>query len=454
MNLALRLGLALLVLAGVGAFMSSIGQVFRVGPLAAVPLIVWVPIAVSWIVLVLQHRGSSERLWRLPTALFRGGILAGVAAILAVHGGLLLAAPPEMTVIRRLFLASLNAALYELGIVLLASLAAFALSRSLLRPALVNTRPPPGARDITLRTRFVVATTGALLVDFELTPDETLESFLAIAFALVAFAAIIGWLVGDDAARGVEAVTRRIRELSIATEPPREMPVIAADEVGDLALAANELERRMRRDEAVSAARGERERVARELHDGVAKSVSVLALEASALAHQADPEMRRRLGRIEHLARVLAEELRAIVQEVRANPGDMSFEQLLRGVAEKHPGAAFAFEGDLDRADTLARFETLRILEEALRNAERHADATHVTALVAVADGQLRLEVQDDGKGIGELSWEDLADSGHFGLVGMRERAALLDGDLRLERRATGGTRVVVELPLRRERDR
>ncbi len=459
-KVGLRLGAVLLGLAAVGAFVSEIGQGVREAETEATPLAVWAPVAIAWLWLVSKHVQSAQGLWLLPSALFRYSVAVGSAAVVIVHLPEFRVAVVDATAKGGLFAAALDAALYELGVVALASLAAFAVSRSFLRPFLIGTRPPVGARDITLRTRFVVATTGAAFatagtllsvsVDFAATPPYALESFLATAAALVLFAAIIGWLVGDDAARGVEAVTRRMRELATARDAPLEMPVIAADEVGDLALAASELERRVRREEAESAARLERERVARELHDGVAKSVSVLALEVSALAAQAEGATRQRLGRIEHLARALAEELRAIVQDFRGQDRE-PFEWSLRRVVAEHAGVALSLEGDLERVDTLARFETLRILDEALRNAERHAEATRILARVAVADGHLRLVVEDDGKGLEAFSWEDTAASGHFGLVGIRERAALLDGELTLEPAEGRGTRLVVEVPLRRE---
>ncbi len=462
MNVGLRLALLLIGLAAVGAFVSTIGQGFREAAAEATPLAVWVPVTIAWLWLVARHRRWPEGPWLLPSALFRYSIAVGGAAVVIAHLPALRAAVADPESTRGLFAATLDSALYELGVVALASLAAFAASRSLLRSSLIGTRPPVGARDITLRTRFIVATTGAafatagtllsVLVDFSLTPTATLASFLATAGALVLFAAVIGWLVGDDAASGVEAVTRRMRELAAARDAPLEMPVIAADEVGDLTLAANELERRIRHQEAESAARAERERVARELHDGVAKSVSVLALEASALAGHADPATRQRLARIEHLSRALAEELRAIVQDFRTQADREPFDRSLRRIVSEHAGVALSLEGDLERVGTLARFETLRILDEALRNAERHADATRVSARVAVGDSHLRLVVEDDGKGVGLLSWDELATRGRFGLVGMRERATLLDGELTLEPVASGGTRVVVEVPLRKGR--
>ncbi len=418
--------------------------------------LVWAGMGALWITLAWRQGGSTAGLWNLPSSIFRATLALGTAAILLGRVTALLA---ETGPRPELLASALEAVLYQLGVVALSSLAAFALARSLVRPVLLGTSPPLGARDISVRTRYVVATAGAsfatagilldVVIDFDTTPGPLLFGFLTTAAVLVTFSAAIGWLVGDDAARALDAVTHRMLELAHADRAARvRMPVVTADELADLTLAAAELEQRIRRDEAAAATTAERERIARELHDGVAKSVSALSLEAASLAAHAPEELRQRLSRIEHLAGLLAEELRAIVHDFRTPAGAGAFGEALRRTAAAHPNATLEIEGDIDRIGMLARFEVLRILEEAVRNVERHAAATHVTARVAVDDGRLRLIVEDDGKGIGPLSWSELAATGHFGLVGMRERAHLLDGEVRVERRPGGGTRVALEVPL------
>ena len=451
--------MVLVALAVIAGMISALGADPRAARFAPAPVAVWVPIAAAWLWLLFRKGRSIEALWVLPSALFRYSLVIGAAIVTVAHLSALQQVFAGGSVDRGVLALTLDAALYELALIALASLAAFAVSRSLLRPIVMGTRPPIGARDLTLRTRFVVATTGAafatagtllsLIVDFQATPDQLLMAFLVTAIALIAFAALIGWLVGDDAASAIEVVTQRVRELG--SDRSLTVPVVAADEVGDLALATNELEARIRREEAEAAGRLERERVARELHDSVAKSVSVLALEAASLAAQADPGTRAKLDRLERLARALAEELRAIVRDMRAAGEREPFEASLRRLASQHPAAGIQLDGDLERVNTLARFETLRILDEALSNAERHADADRVTARLAVNNGHMQLVVEDDGRGIGELRLDELVDRGHFGVVGMRERAAILDGDLRFEQRKEGGTRVVLEVPLQKE---
>jgi signal transduction histidine kinase len=90
------------------------------------------------------------------------------------------------------------------------------------------------------------------------------------------------------------------------------------------------------------------------------------------------------------------------------------------------------------------------MIEEGLRNAERHAGATAIVARVALSDGHVHLEVEDNGRGIDtdDFHLEQLADQGRYGLIGIRERAELLRGTLTIERRPQGGTVVRVAFPL------
>ena len=415
-------------------------------------------ILIAWIALTTKSARSAHALWALPSDLFRAALVVGAAGVIVIRIATLLLAGPGTATPRTLVVTTIEDVLYGLGVVALVALAAFALARTVLRPALRERPAPQSARDITLRTRFLVASTGAsfstagvlldVLVDFERTSDAALVGYVLTATALVGFAATIGWFVGDDTARGIESVSARLRELASRGAAESTVPLLAADEIGELAAAAMEIERRLRREETTAAAAGERERIARELHDGVAKSVSVLALEAATIAGHAPDSLRPELARVERLARLLSEELRAIVTDVRSRDGDEPFEQSVRRVADRHPHIDLEIEGDLERIGPLARFEIMRMVEEGLRNAERHAGATEIVARVALIDGHVRLEVADNGRGIDDVPLERLAEEGRYGLIGIRERAELLRGSLTIERRPQGGTLVRVAFPL------
>jgi signal transduction histidine kinase len=459
-----RLGAVLTALAISGAIVATLPRALSTGgepPRSLLTDIVpSLAILIVWIALTTKSARSAHALWALPSDLFRGALVVGAASVIVVRVAILILLGPGTATSRTLIVTSIEDVLYGLGVVALGALAAFALARTVLRPALREPPPPASARDITLRTRFLVATTGAsfatagvlldVLVDFERTSDAALVGYLFTAAGLVGFAATIGWFVGDDTARGIESVSARLRELASRGSADSAVPLLAADEIGELAAAAMQIERRLRREETAAAAAGERERIARELHDGVAKSVSVLALEAATIAGHAPDALRPELARVEHLARLLSEELRAIVTDMRSRDGGEPFAESVQRVAGRHPDIDLEIEGDLERIGPLARFEILRMVEEGLRNAERHAGATAIVARVALRDGHVWLEVEDDGRGIDtdDFHFEQLADQGRYGLIGIRERAELLRGTLTIERRPQGGTLVRVAFPL------
>ena len=85
-----------------------------------------------------------------------------------------------------------------------------------------------------------------------------------------------------------------------------------------------------------------------------------------------------------------------------------------------------------------------RIAQEAVTNAVRHAEASHVSIVVSRRDGRCVLLVEDDGKG---MDLEEAMRSGRLGLVGMRERTEMLGGSLLVESSPGSGTTLVVELP-------
>ncbi|WP_240118475.1 sensor histidine kinase [Streptomyces sp. MUM 2J] len=218
--------------------------------------------------------------------------------------------------------------------------------------------------------------------------------------------------------------------------------------------------------EAVSA---ERARLAREMHDSVAKTLHGVALAAEGLAASAD---RMDPAGVEQQARVIAGSARRAAAEAR---------DLLRDLRTDtaHDAAAHLADPDvLHRLATLTRRFTsttgvpatyhltgaelaprlppgvtrqlLTIAGEALENAHRHAAPAHVDVTAGVQNGILHISVHDDGRGLPTgTTLDQLRRAGHFGLLGMVERAASVGARIRIGpgRRRTG-TEVRLELPL------
>jgi signal transduction histidine kinase len=107
--------------------------------------------------------------------------------------------------------------------------------------------------------------------------------------------------------------------------------------------------------------------------------------------------------------------------------------------------ALYADEAEL-QLDEAASTAVFRIIQEALTNIARHAEAAHVTVNVYRLDGELLLTVRDDGRGISAV---DMEKTGSLGLVGMRERVWGMQGEIVVASDEPTGTRIDVVLPIR-----
>ncbi len=209
-----------------------------------------------------------------------------------------------------------------------------------------------------------------------------------------------------------------------------------------------------RRNEIELAALRERERLAREMHDGLGHTLAALSvqLEAVQRLYRVDPERASaQVDALKALTRASMAELRSSLAGLRA-PGleDRSLEPALQALCaefEQRSGvkAVLALEGNSSSLPA-AVIETLwRVAQEALTNVEKHAGAQQVTLTLAAASYQVTLAVCDDGTGIptGLLPM-----NGHYGLVGMRERVEGLGGALQVTQPSGGGTCVDARIPL------
>ncbi|HEY8987002.1 MAG TPA: histidine kinase [Streptomyces sp.] len=222
---------------------------------------------------------------------------------------------------------------------------------------------------------------------------------------------------------------------------------------GEATEALAETRARLAAAEAVAA---ERARLAREMHDSLAKSLYGVALAAEALAAGADQPVREQAKSIAAAARQAAGESRELLTDLRDKEGEELdvLDELAARTADftTRTGLPATYRTTGDRLTVpvppaVAR-ELLTITAEALDNTHRHADATHVEVTAGVDDGVLRVTVHDDGKGLPPgTSLDALRGAGRYGLLGMTERAAALGA--RLSVGADGqGTEVRLELDL------
>lgn len=260
--------------------------------------------------------------------------------------------------------------------------------------------------------------------------------FLALALLLV-LGVVVAWTAGTT--------LRQRREYGQALRAQAELQAVTADRL----------------------------RIARELHDMVAHSIGVIAIQAGAGARVIDsrPEQARQaLGAIEAAGRQTLQGLRHMLGVLREPPA--------AGEPETGSGSPVGLAGlaDLDRLAATTTAAGLhvdvrrrgtprelppavdrcafRIVQESLTNVVRHAGARHCQVVLDYAPGELRVDITDDGHGTatgpaatGPATVTGSPGSG-YGIAGMRERAALLDGRLSAGPRPQGGFRVTAALPL------
>lgn len=224
--------------------------------------------------------------------------------------------------------------------------------------------------------------------------------------------------------------------------------------VGDLLGIAVERARMFERSARAGAAE-ERNRLAREIHDTLAQALSGIALRldtAEALLEEARGAGAAREAVSEALAitRSSLEEARRSVLDLRAAPleGRSLADALAARVDEAgaETDAEVRFEAVGAAAPLPARVEAgiFRIVQEALNNALRHAGADTIVVRLEVLPDRATVTVADDGRGFdaGRIDGE------RFGLIGLRERARLLDGELAIESEPGAGTRIEATVPL------
>ena len=225
--------------------------------------------------------------------------------------------------------------------------------------------------------------------------------------------------------------------------------------------ALTETRARLAVSEAVA---GERARLAREMHDSVAKTLHGVALAADGLAHSADkldPDtLREQAELVARSARRAAAESRELLDDLRRESGLVGGVDITAELAARtedfgrRKGVEVTYrtrgETPLPAVPPAVARQLFSVASEAMENAHRHAEATAVDVRAGVVGDQLRISVHDDGHGLpAGTTLEDLRKAGHFGLVGMVERAAGIGARIRIGRgKATQGTEVRVDLPL------
>jgi PAS domain S-box-containing protein len=207
-----------------------------------------------------------------------------------------------------------------------------------------------------------------------------------------------------------------------------------------------------------SAREEERIRVAREIHDELGQVLSAIKIDIALLSEKlADQEAKLERGSLvqelnstNKLIDQTIQKMRHIIRELRPEILDhLGLSAAIEWQVQEfqtRTGIECQFDSDIDdaRLDLDRATAVFRILQEALTNVARHAQATRVDISLKEEGGTILLEIQDNGRGITE---GERSNQKSFGILGMRERALAFGGEVQVERATLGGTRVSARIP-------
>jgi signal transduction histidine kinase len=233
-----------------------------------------------------------------------------------------------------------------------------------------------------------------------------------------------------------------------------------ADGLQPLTLAQDSLQRRLLQG-VIQAQENERRRVARELHDDIGQALTALVLVLGVI-QDALPAHAERERLILEDATGLAENvmsgLRRVITDLRPPVlDDLGLVPALRRLGrdlQERAGVSVNVETDetIGRLPPDVEIALFRVAQEALTNIGKHAQARQARITLRLDPKQVTLQITDDGRGLPPAISPDREaaqrEQGHFGLLGMQERVALLNGVLRVESAPKQGTTIWVELPL------
>ncbi|MCL6445920.1 MAG: HAMP domain-containing protein [Alicyclobacillus sp.] len=340
---------------------------------------------------------------------------------------------------------------------------------------------------MSIRSTFILACAAMSLLSTGMTIAAYNRMHLAAAPPGIRAAVILALLAADGVVTlglaywVVQPIRRRLYDIEEAAAllasgrlHQRVQTMGAADEIGRLAEQFNRMGDQIERQVAILqrlaeenqrlaadaerlAALDERQRLARELHDSVSQQLFGLTMLAAAAERQFSSNARDSLGntlaQLSHLANAAQREMRALLLQLR--PVELegrslvdAASQFLQAIEDRH-GLTCLFESTIEGVLSPSIEEQLfRILQEAVANVLKHADARTLDVRFKVTEQQAFLQVTDDGQGIPEEQLSHARDS--YGIRAMRERAAALGGRCEIFRRDQG-TAVEVYIPLVRE---
>ncbi|HEY9059663.1 MAG TPA: sensor histidine kinase [Pseudobacteroides sp.] len=231
---------------------------------------------------------------------------------------------------------------------------------------------------------------------------------------------------------------------------------------GDLINLGNQIEDIQQRHvwgiRIIKAQEDERQRVAREIHDGPAQSMSNVVLKAEICEKLIDVDVEKARLELQNLKRIVRDSLvdvRKIIYNLRPmSLDDLGLVPTLQRFTstfqdENKIDIQFKSRGSISEIRSVISLTVFRIVQEALNNIRKHAKANSVVINIEFLEDKLRISIIDDGIGFDAENIKVRHDiDGGFGLFSMKERVELLDGEFSINSRLGSGTRLSIMIPL------
>ncbi len=302
----------------------------------------------------------------------------------------------------------------------------------------------------------------------EIEAAEALKPVADLRLKVLLWGVAIGLVIFGVATLLARSVTRPVLALSKSADRigrgdfEARLPVKSNDELGRLAASFNQMAEDLRRTTVskeelevlagrlISSQEDERTRIARELHDDLSERLAGTALEIGRL-QRSDPNQHEELANLKDQVVELSED----IQELSRRLHDSSLDdtglvtaveaQCQRFFEKGGPPVAFTSEGEFETVNHDVQLALYRIVQEALKNVQRHSGADDVSIRLRRTPHHVDLEVRDNGCGfdLRHRRWQR-----GVGLASMKERANLLGGRCTIESKPAEGARIVVSMPL------
>ncbi len=280
-----------------------------------------------------------------------------------------------------------------------------------------------------------------------------------------AFAVLLAWGAAQSIRRPIQRLTADAQRIARG-ELRRPIAPAGVDEIGQLAYALEKMRLALVHDEllgrllkkAIAAQEEERKRLARELHDDTSQQLTALGMQIDLIERalpDAPPKASARLADARTLVGRMIDGLHRVIYDLRPSMlDDLGLLPAIRWYAENRlapRGIAVQFEFPDAPLDLPAEVLTAvyRVVQEALSNVERHAQAETVLVACDLSPSHLTIEIEDDGVGFDPEEMNQPRESGQgLGLLGMRERLFLIGGSFTIESQAGQGTRILLKVPI------